>query len=162
MNIRINSFGIKTNTLKWLKSYLHNRKQVEVANGIISKESIITCGVPQGSTLGPLLFIMYINDINKNFINSKIRLFADDTVYTTSTSVDTARDLIQVDLDFLDSWCEQHKLAIHTNKTKCFLFGANTFNKNITCAHPTIAGDEVQLVNDYKYLGTVLDKKYFI
>ena len=70
---KVHSFGIKNNTLKWVQSYLSERKQVVVANGYTSRQGTITCGVPQGSTLGPLLFLLYINDINKNFVNSKIK-----------------------------------------------------------------------------------------
>ena len=156
---KINSIGIKENNIIWLKSYLTNRKQVVIANGFASMEGTITCGVPQGATLGPLLFLIYINDINKSFGNSKIKLFADDTVlYTSSDSVDTAKDLLQMDLNALDIWCKQHKLSINTSKTKSVLFGSKKFNKIITCSDLKIAGEDVHFVNDYKYLGIILDK----
>ena len=156
---RIESIGIKNNVLHWLRSYLHNRKQVVVANGYTSNQGTVTCGVPQGSTLGPLLFLLYINNINKNFIHSKIKLFADDTVlYTSSTIVDDAKDQLQTDLDILDLWCRQHKLSINTNKTKTVLFGTRRFNNNITCTNLAIAGDEIMFVDEYKYLGIILDK----
>ena len=156
---KINSLGIKNNNLNWITSYLHNRKQVVVANGYTSKNGTITCGVPQGSTLGPLLFLIYINDINKHFINSKIKLFADDTVlYSSASDVDTAKISLQTDLDQLDIWCKQHKLSININKTKSVIFGTNKFNSNINCTNLTIAGEEIKYVSEYKYLGIVLDK----
>ena len=134
-----------------------------IANGLTSYEGLITCGVPHGSTLGPLLFVTYINDINKYFMSSKITLFADDTVlYTSSTSVNTAKTQLQIDLETLDTWCNQHKLLINTNKTKIVLFGNNKFDKNIKRSDLTIAGDKVHFVNDYEYSGIVLDKKHFI
>ena len=156
---KINSLGIKNNTLLWLTSYLYNRKQIVNANGVISKSGTITCGFPQGSTLGPLLFLIYINDINKEFIHAKIKLFADDTVlYTTSLLPETAREQFQHDLNSLNSWCNKHKLSINTSKTKSVLFGTKRFNDNITCANLQIAGDDIDFVNDYKYLGIILEK----
>ena len=86
------SLALTNNVGDWLASYLYNRKQIVFANGYSSQEGNITCGVPQGSTLGLLLFLIYINDSNKHFVNYKIKLFADDTVlYTSSTVVDTAK-----------------------------------------------------------------------
>ena len=156
---KIHSLGISNNVGNWLTSYLHNRKQVVFANGITSREGSITCGVPQGSTLGPLLFLIYINDINKNFVNSRIKLFADDTVlYTSSTIVDLAKHNIQIDLNTLDSWCKQHKLSINIGKTKNVLFGSKKFTKNITYPKLAIGGKEINFVDEYKYLGIVLDK----
>ena len=156
---KANSLGIRNNTSNWLNSYLDKRKQVVFANGVTSKEGTITCGVPQGSTLGPLLFLVYINDINKDFVNSKIKLFADDTVlYTSSSSTNAARNQLQVDLNILDLWCKQHKLSINTSKTKSILFGTKKFNNNITCTNLAIAGDEITFVSEYKYLGIILDQ----
>ena len=111
-----------------MASYLHNRNQLQVvvANGHTSKIDTITCGVPQGSTLGPLLFLIYINDINRNFVNSKIKLFADDTVlYNASTifaSIEVAKANLQADLDTLDVWCQQHKLGAYLGKGTCWQF----------------------------------------
>ena len=156
---KINSLGINNSTHNWLTSYLCNRKQVVVANGITSRKGTITCGVPQGSTLGPLLFLIYINDINKHFVNSKIKLFADDTVlYTASITTIDARNDLQIDLDSLDTWCRQHKLSINIGKTKSVLFGTKKINNKITCPNLTIAGETIHFVNEYKYLGIVLDK----
>ena len=153
---KINSLGINN---KWLKSYLNKRKQVVIANGITSKEGTITCGVPQGSTLGPLLFLIYINDINKNFINSKIKLFANDTLlYTSSSSPNVAKNQLQIDLNTLDLCCKQHKLSINTSKTKSILFGIKKFNNRITCTNFSIAGDEINFLSEYKYLGIVVEQ----
>ena len=76
---KLQSVGISGSLLQWFTDYLHNRKQRVVIPGVSSNWSTVVVGVPQGSILGPLLFLLYINDIVEN-INSSIRLFADDAI----------------------------------------------------------------------------------
>ena len=76
---KLDHYGISDNALKWLISYLTNRKQFVKLNGSQSKHGNICCGVPQGSILGPLLFTIYINDMHKGVTSSKMHHFADDT-----------------------------------------------------------------------------------
>ena len=85
---KLSSYGITSNTHNWITSFLSNRKQRVSVNGALSDITDVTSGVPQGSVLGPILFLLYINDINEN-IQSSIRLFADDkhiTEITTTSS----------------------------------------------------------------------------
>ena len=86
---KMNHYGIQGQALKRFKSYLTSRKQIVYVNGVQSKPRTITVGVPQGSVLGPLLFLLYINDIDKCDKNALFRLFADDTnifVYDKDTN----------------------------------------------------------------------------
>ena len=83
---KLSTFGIIGNTLEWIEAFLTGRSQTVVLEGESSKEVPVTSGVPQGSVLGPLLFLLYINDLMEN-IKSQVRLFADDTaVYLTVSS----------------------------------------------------------------------------
>ena len=100
---RLHQHGITRNNLCWIKAFLLRRSQCVALEGEKSSEILVTSGVPQGSVLGPILFLLYINDLPKN-INSQIRLFADDTaVYMTVTGKDDSQTL-QQDLQKLEKW----------------------------------------------------------
>ena len=109
-------FGIKWNTLKWIQSFLTGRTQTVVLDGESSNEVPVTSGVPQGSVLGPLLFLLYINDLPEN-IQSQLRLFAEDTaVYLTVSGLQDSQ-VLQSDLDSLQCW--ERIWDIEFNPSKC-------------------------------------------
>ena len=111
-------YGIKGDTLSWLRNYLTERYQCTISNNVISDTKLITCGVPQGSVCGPLLFLLYINDIAKVLDHCKVSLYADDTViYVAHDNVNSALELLQGDLNNLSSWCTRNKLTINSRKT---------------------------------------------
>ena len=96
---KIKAAGISGNLLKWFVSYHENRKQRVVLSGAQSNWNFIQAGVPQGSILGPLLFLLYINDIVSE-IGSSIRIFADDTsLFIIVEHPDTAADIFNLDLE---------------------------------------------------------------
>ena len=80
---KIEKLGLSASTVKWLTSYFTNRKKCTVANGTTSEKAVITCGVPQGSILGPLLFLIYVNDLCHKIKNCNIKLYTDDTMIYT-------------------------------------------------------------------------------
>ena len=112
--------GIKGKILDWVNNYLTKRYQRTLANNVISKEKLITCGVPQGSILGPLLFVIYINDISNAISNSKVSLYV---IYISHSDYITAVHVIQSDLAGVHSWCDSNKLTINCKKTKFCLYG---------------------------------------
>ena len=77
---KLNHYGIRGNLLEWFKSYLTDRKQFTFINGVNSQDAFVTCGVPQGSVLGPLLFLIYVNDI-QHALKNATKLFADDIIF---------------------------------------------------------------------------------
>ena len=94
---KLTSYGITASTQNWIKSFLSNRKQRVSVNGALSDITDVTSGVPHGSVLGPVLFLLYINDINGN-IKSPIRLFADDSIIYRKISSKTNHEIHQTDL----------------------------------------------------------------
>ena len=105
--------------LDWLNSYLNSRSQTVMANGGSSTPMSIKQGVPQGSILGPLLYLIYANDIAGVITKSKFTLYADDTViYSSSKNLDRAIKNVQHDLNELMDWCKMNGIFINPNKTK--------------------------------------------
>ena len=103
--------------MQWIQNYLTDRTQCVFANNIVSSMANITNGVPQGSVLGPLLFLVYINDLGSVLKNTNHFLYADDTViYCSGKNQDTIKNQLQQDLDKFGKWCKGNKLTMNTKK----------------------------------------------
>ena len=119
---KLQAYGIRGMALDWFRNYLSNRKQYVSINGTSSNHLPISCGVPQGSILGPLLFLIYINDL-PNASNATTILFADDTnaIYTAD-SYDELMEIINDDLLNMSNWFKINKLALNASKTNFIIF----------------------------------------
>ena len=116
--LKLKSYGISRCLLTVIKDFLNNRHQRLVLNGKSSIWSPITAGVPQGSVLGPLLFLIYINDLVDN-ISSEAKLFADDTSqFTVVYDVGIAADQLNSDLEIISNWAHQLKMQFNPDKKK--------------------------------------------
>lgn len=155
---KLSRLGIRSKLLDWLTSYLSNRSQQTMANNMLSGVKTIPCGVPQGSILGPMLFLIYINDVDNLNINSKIKLYADDTViYNSHSNIDQACMTLQADLDIFGNWCAINKLTINTKKSKGMMFGSRHKLRNVNPVPLKLNGINLHFVKSYKYLGINLD-----
>ena len=115
-------YGIRGNALQWCNSYLSNRYQYVNYNNTSSDMKLITCGVPQGSILGPLLFLLYINDI-ASLCNLFSILFADDTtLFYSSKSLPELATIINNELRKLIEWLNANRLSLNIDKTNCMIF----------------------------------------
>ena len=151
---KLDHYGIRGGLLSWLADFLTNRKQQVVIEGQQSSSADVTSGVPQGSVLGPLLFLCFINDLPEQ-IKCKIKLYADDVLlYTTINTVDDCHRL-QNDLITLEQWARKWNMVF--NPTKCeFLRVSNKINP--ICTHYFIQGQEIQEVSSAKYMGITIDQ----
>ena len=143
-----------------LKNYLKNRKQCTSANNITSNNKIISCGVPQGSVCGPLLFLLYANDISKVLKSCKVSLYADDTVlYYSSSNLNDTIKFVQDDLNRLNEWCILNKLTINCKKNEYCIYGMRSIIKKSKTQDMILSLNNTVLekVCSYKYLGFTLD-----
>ena len=151
-------YGIRGRALDLIKSYLSNRTQFTMINGVKSETKPVTCGVPQGSVLGPLLFLLYVNDIG-NCISSDIpRLFADDTgLFIHGSNISKVMKTAQDVLDKLQQWFCYNKLTLNIPKCSYVIFRG--IKKVLPTDLPILQLNDVQIerVECVRYIGVMLD-----
>ena len=155
---KLPSFGMNYHIVRWIENYLTNRKQKCTVYGRTSREGMIRCGIPQGSILGPLLFLLYINDIDNDLIHSSVLLYADDTVlYSNHKDESVAHTWISEDLTQLTHWFKMNQLTVNIEKTKMMIFGTRNMVKKCRALDVHISGSKLKYVNHFNYLGIKLD-----
>ena len=157
---KLGGLKLDQSTVEWVRSYLTKRKQRVYANNVYSSFLPITQGVPQGSVLGPLFYIIYANDLIKTFKNCNVAMYADDTVlYTANQSFDLSVDKMQADVNSLAGWCRLNGITVNTEKSKLMIFGSSTVIENLPSFEVTFLNKPMQIVSSYKYLGITLDSQ---
>ena len=155
---KLRDMGLSKIVIDWVNSYLTNRKQRVYANDTYSQYEDITQGVPQGSVLGPLFYIVYANDIAKVVKNCKVALYADDTIlYTSHSNFDVSVKNLQDDINSLTHWCTTNGIKANTDKTKVMVFGSKCSLIKVPSFEIKFGDVSLQVVSSYKYLGLVLD-----
>lgn len=148
---KLQSYGIKGKLLLWFTDYLSCRKQRVVHLGTCSGWQGMLAGVPQGSILGPLLFLLYINDIVRD-ITANIRLFADDTtLYLIVDNPETASQLLNNSLQLIYDWSRKWLVSFNPQKTESMVIS----RKHNKITHPTLSLNNVDIIetNEHKHLG---------
>ena len=151
--------GVHGKTLSLFESYLSNRTQVVEVNGKISEKGLIKHGVPQGSILGPLLFLLYINDISKSSDVLKFFLFADDTTvyYSADPTDERTEEILNTELEKVSCWLSANKLSLNVKKSNFLHFHyGNSPKKTLNIK---INNTLVEEKDSTKYLGTFIDTK---
>ena len=119
-------YGIHSKVINWIESFLSNRKQAVVVDGHLSILAAIISGVPQGTILGPILFLIFINDIENCIMHSIVRCFADDTRISIAVRSEQDVKLLQCDLENVIQWSDRNNMALHKDK---FEYMCHKFNK---------------------------------
>jgi hypothetical protein len=149
---KLRRLGISGNLLNFFKNYLLNRKQRVILNGQHSEWGNIKAGVPQGSVLGPLLFLVYINDLADN-ITCNVKLFADDTVlYTVVENPETSAELLNYNLEIIDAWSKQWLVTFNPTKTKLMNITLKK-NADMNCHPLYFGGTTLNAVSNQRHLG---------
>ena len=147
-------------SIDFIKSFLENRHQFVKVNKITSSKGIIKTGVPQGSVLGPLLFLLYINDLplhlKKELISS---LFADDSsIHSASKSIDELNSDLQDGLDEVNNWCTKNCMSIHPEKTKSMVVTTRQKHQRAPLLlNLSLDDKKIQQVSEHKVLGLIID-----
>ena len=152
---KLRAYGFTDQALELMSNYLKDRRQRVKLDGIYSDWKPLKVGVPQGSLLGPLLFNIYINDLNLQVTNSSLRLYADDiTEYASDASPPVLEFIINPDLHILSTWLRQNYLQINASKTQAMAIGPVSYRYNFS-----VDNNEVDVNATLKILGVTLDRK---
>ena len=153
---KLSKLGIRGPMLEWFRSYLTSRHQCVSIEGKLSTPLKMNYGVPQGSVLGPLLFLLYINDISSSSNSFLYTLFADDTCLVAKhEDLDQLQTLVNKELDKISDWLVNNKLSLNVSKSCYLLFTGEpkeTFNIKLN-------DTEITRMDTIKYLGVMLDDK---
>ena len=156
---KLNHYGIRGTELQWFKTYLKGRQQHTTVNSFSSKNAYINYGVPQGSVLGPLLFLIYINDLNKAIKYSDVHHSADDTnLLLSDKSLKKINKHINNDLKLLNIWLRANKISLNPSKTEIILFRPKSQSNITKHLNFRISGQYIERIIEVKYLGLILNE----
>lgn len=148
---KLAALNLDPQLLLWLEHFLNNRSQYVTLNGFDSQLNEVTSGVPQGSVLGPLLFLIYINDLS-NHVSSSMHLYADDCVIYRQIRCDDDNRELQSDLNKIVTWCETWKMVL--NPLKCKVMRIS--RRDVCSPFYTLTDVPLENVSSYRYLGVTL------
>ena len=158
---KFRAYGIRGKAGYWFESYVSNRKQFCSLNGEHSKDRNVICGIPHGSCLGPLLFIIYLNDLEKCLKLSSASIYADNTNLTIAS--DDVAKLVEDahhELSNLFEWMRVNKLSLNPKKTEFMIMGYPLKTKNLDLPEVLKRNNcDVKRVDKAKYLGVIIDEK---
>ena len=155
---KLSHYGIRGLSNKWFESYLTGRKQFVSIDNIDSQLKDVIYGVPQGSVLGPLLFLIYINDLHKAIKYSTVHHFADDTnLLYTNKSLKSIHKKMKIDIKLLVQWLLANKISLNAGKTEVIIFRHHLKKINMRFIFK-IDGKKIYPSRMVKYLGVILDE----
>ena len=152
---KLNHMGISGKLGHWLYSFLTNRKQAVLVNGTIGSFFDVKSGVPQGSVIGPLLFLVLISDIDQEIVSAFLSSFADDTRIAKGITSEDDVKALQSDLQSIYKWAQENNMEFNSPKFECLRYGANSVIKESTC-YTSSTGDTIEVSDQVKDLGVIM------
>ena len=157
LKIKLEHYGFRGSFLDFIMSFLIQRKYFVYVNGHSSEIKTVNIGVPQGSTLGPLLFLIFINDMKNCSRLLKFIQFADDTtILFRSADMNILNEILEREANKVISWFNANKLIINVSKTSCMLFSNK---RNVPQLNITINNSLLEVQTETTFLGVVIDNK---
>ena len=155
---KLQALGFNSLSVAWFRSYLTCHEQVVNIGDATSPPLPVTCGVPQGSILGPLIFLVYVNDMPAA-TNSKLLLYVDDSaILVSGKDVSQIQATLSKELESIREWLIANKLSLHLGKTESILFGTNKKLQLAPQLNIECAGNKLANRSSVKYLGVDLDQ----
>ena len=154
---KLEHYGFRGVALEWFKNYLTNRKQMVNYKSVNSDTLVVSCGVPQGSVLGPLLFLIYVNDISQSSSLLSFLLFADDTnLFFSHKDIKILGKTVNEELCKVANWLACNKLSLNVKKTHFMIFKAKNKKMNLDL-NIKIGNEIIERVNNTNFLGLIID-----
>jgi hypothetical protein len=153
---KLNYYGVSSSTLRWIRSFLTDRKQEVLLEGTYSSQADVTSGVPQGTVLGPLLFLSFINDLPDVVGSSHTKLFADDCMLFRTINSLSDQQTLQTDLSALEQWEKDWQMDF--NPSKCTVLRVMpSQKKKARETNYSLHGQTLEVTSDSKYLGVTIN-----
>ena len=162
---KLSAYGASQKSVAWFQSYLEGRRQFVKLGQITSEQQSVKQGVPQGSILGPVLFLLFVNDMPLYLKNTTIDIYADDTTLSLSTNwndISSLTDLLSKDLEDTEKWSRQNKMFINIEKTKSMLITGKRLRHKLppdsTDLQIQLHNTDIEQVTNHKLLGVYIDQ----
>ena len=156
--MKLESYGISGAALEWIRAFLVNRKQRVMVNGVASEWINVTSGVPQGSVLGPILFVLYINDLPDVVdVDSNIYMFADATKLYREMSDVKDEAILQDDINKMEEWSNEWLMSFHPEKCKVLKMGRPISDLSDMFNPYALRGHHLEVVENEKDIGVIID-----
>ena len=156
---KLKYYGFDSSAILWLESYLANRTQTVYFNRSFSEVKSVSCGIPQGSCLGPLLYSIFTHELPLTLTDAKVAMYADDSIYMAASTAERLTSILNEELQSALEWVTINQLVLNVSKTTSIVFGTNKQLFSEPKLNLCVEGKAVEQVQRTKLLGVIVDSK---